>query len=104
MNIETKIENQELSEQRPNKAVLIVETKFEAEKTIKEFWGSIPQGEMLNKAKIDDWTDQITMLNRTQARQINDGQNKGKWEILFSGNYDPLTEEAFLWLKSKKIL
>jgi hypothetical protein len=80
----------------------VVDNKKEAENLIKEFWESVTPSSELER--IEDWSEEITFGDRTFAQIIRRGEDKGKWQIDFRGNHQPLSDKAIEWLRDKGLL
>lgn len=80
------------------KCVHYADTKDEAIDLVKEFWTTMPHGNLLTfPIEREEWTQELTAGDRTYIRRMGD-----KWRILFCGNTgNYLTDEAVEWLKKK---
>jgi hypothetical protein len=105
--MEQKPENSNNKYEEIRELKIILNSKEEAIELVKEFWHRMPDGEevikLVEKSVDKDWGQQLTYGDRTQIMEGRLRDEKGKWVVLFTGNHEPLSYEALIWLRSKKL-
>lgn len=72
-------------------------SKAEAIILLKEFWEAM--GAPTQSYSPDGYLEQITFIDRTSA--IEEG---GGWTVFINGNWNPITNRAYQWLKERNLL
>lgn len=75
-----------------------IKTAEEAIALIKEFWKEMNMDAPWLRDK-DYLLEEITSGDRTYAKEKN-----GMWVVYFTGNWNPLSNKAYKWLKAKDLL
>lgn len=87
------------------KIVIKTSSKEEAVEIVKEFWQAMPHGVDLTKPSNEndeiDWTQELTMGDRTKISRGLLPNEKNKWLVQISGNHQPLSPQATEWLMKK---
>ena len=79
-------------------------SRDEAIDFVKRFWMAMPHSEMLTMPDENDkeaWADELTTGDRTKIIKGVLPADKGLWLVSISGNHQPLTREAELWLSNQ---
>lgn len=98
----------ERRETTPEKVRIIVPSIEAGVEIVKEFWRAMPHGTDLTRGLredvMEDWTQELTMGDRTIVIKGMFPNEKGKFVAHILGNNQPLSSEAVSWLKGKGYL
>jgi hypothetical protein len=72
-------------------------SKAEAVSLLKEFWEAM--GAPLREYSPDEYLEQISFVDRTSAVE-----EDGGWTVSINGNWSPITNRAYAWLKERDLL
>lgn len=74
--------------------------KVDAEDLVRDFWNNMPHGaDILHVVeRTGDWSQELTMGDRTNVIRGITRDKRGKWFAVFQGNHQPLTDDAVRWL------
>ena len=81
------------------------DTEEEARQLVREFWEAMPHGQQFTDSSRDiDWSEELTMGDRTKVIKCRVGKDRGKWLAIFSGNHQSLTPDAENWLRQRGLV
>ena len=100
-------EESEIREILPETVKVGFDSREDAIEIVKEFWEAMPDGkDIIHSVEItgNDWTQELTMGDRTKIIKGVIPNERGKWFVIFGGNHQPLSENAVNWLRTKHLI
>lgn len=86
------------------KVTVVFGSKEEALQAVKEFWAAMPHAQSLNvhdMENLETYAQELTAGDRTTVTRAVGRGMQGKFQVIFRGNHQPLSDEALNWLQKK---